>query len=155
MKWQFGRHPKAAPETPIVEAIHNTLQKSIVSKVVERLGALGERGENLHDYGSGILTPFLNYNNRVENYIIDEMSRKSCGPGGYKAVAVELLYGSHSAEVRLTFLDWNNNLIATDVIETQGYEVILDMMTEFDAIVEETGGISKHEGVAWKYSMGV
>lgn len=154
LEWQFARHPKLAPEPPIIESIENAIQEFVVSRVVNRLKKLGEYGEKLHNYGSGILAPFLNYNYKTEEYIVDDMARKCSVPGGYKAVKIELLHGSHSAEVKLTLLGQDNSLIETEVIETQGYDVILDMMTAFDAIVEETRGLSSHEGVEWKYTMG-
>lgn len=152
LKWQHERHEKTPPAPPILDAIENTLQKVAVSKVVGCLKKLGEAGEALHDYGSGIHAPFFNYNRRMEDYIVSKMTADCAISGGYKAVKVELLYGSHSAEVRLTLLDQHNNLIKCAPVETQGYEVILDMMTSFDSIVKKVGGFYTHEGVEWKYS---
>lgn len=111
------------------------------------------KGEKVKDYSFPIIDPFLNYNYKVEGYIVDEMTRNCCGPNGYKEVTVELLYGSHSAEVHLTLVDKNGKTINCNIIETQGYDVILDMMDCMKLLVENYGGDYYHEGVGWKYTM--
>ena len=81
----------------------------------------------LGDYGSGIFA-FLSYNYRNEGYIVEKLSRQLSAPIKYSVVRIELLYGSHSADVRITlfydddykklvYLDWyGKRLVGSDII---------------------------------------
>ena len=69
---------------------------------------------------------------------------------GYPCVTIELLYGSHSADIHLIIKDMLGNEISYPVIETQAYDVIKDMIDCFSDIVPEFGGIHTHEAVEWK-----
>lgn len=49
--------------------------------------------------------------------------------------------------------DQKGNIVNCNVIDTQGYAVILDMMDSLKLLVDEFGGTYYHEGVGWMYSM--
>ena len=154
LEWQHERHPVKESNPPIVDAIGNVVEELVTSKVVDCLGAIGSAGDKLHNYGHGFLAPFLSYNYNEEGRIVEELTRQFSSSGGYKAVKIEVLNGSHSGEIRATILDQKNRIRKKGIIKTQAYDVIEDMMTEFEAIVHEVkGGTYYYETAKWKYSL--
>ena len=154
LQQQYSRHEESEPVTPVIEAVGNLIKEFIGSRIFDLLGSLGETASNMYNYGSGAAEPFLRYYAAEEAYILNYFKNHLSAPGGYKAVKVELLYGSHSAEVRLTVLNLGNDVIQYDALPTTGaFEVILDMMDSFDAIVDERGGLYSYEPVQNGYSM--
>lgn len=145
LKCQYERHPTETTQVPLIAAIGNAIGLAISGKF--------SKASTFRDYAAGIFEPFFSYNYKTEGEFIKYLAEKlSLNTAGYKAVMVELLYGSHSAEMRLSYLDQDNNFVTLDGYATQGYEVILDMMDQLDGVVED-GGIKIHEHVGWKDSM--
>ena len=146
LQYENARLPNNPPDPPIIDAMGNTLDKA----AMELAGPIISRARN---YLSGILEPFLSYDRKTEQYIITAMKNNAVLPEGYSVVIVELLYGSHSAEVRMSLISNKGEFVQFDPISTQGYNTILDMNTYFDSI-EKQGGViqSVRYAVGWGYS---
>ena len=145
MKWQFKRHKKPEPKAPIIESLEYIAKEMAASRIVDILGNIGDKGELLHEYGSGILAPFLSFNYRVEGKFVEYFTECISSPAGYKAVKIEVLYGT-AAEARLSFLDQHNNLVVNDAYQTySGFDVALNMMEAFEIIA------SREEGATFYY----
>ena len=151
-EWLGERHPNEMPQPALIESTGNVINEFISSQVVASLGKLGDNGESFYNYGTGILGPFFSFNHRTEAYIYRKMLECN-NYEGYKSVKIELLHGSHSAEVRLTLYTQQGNTYTFDPIITQGYKVVLDMIVCLSEIVKEHGGKHWHEEVEWKYSL--
>lgn len=150
--WQYSRHPNEAPAPPVIDALKE-ITGMVAGQAIDELDNWFTTAKKAQEYTFPIIGPFLNYNYAIEGYIVREMERNCSSPGGYQTVRIELLYGSHSAEVRLTLADQKGNIVNCNVIDTQGYAVILDMMDSLKLLVDEFGGAYYHEGVGWMYSM--
>ena len=73
---------------------------------------------------------------------------------GFKAVKLETLYGSHSAELRISYLDQNGILVQQEeVFSMQAYDVLWNFMGDMDELASRNGGSRVHEHVEWGYSM--
>ena len=75
------------------------------------------------------------------------------GHHGFHIAKIELLHGSHSAEVRMTVFDRFGKPTNSSIVVTQAYDVILEMMDELLSIVNQYGGAYYHEGVEWQYTL--
>ena len=150
--WQYSRHPNEGPEPPVIETLKE-ITGIVGGQAIDELDNWFTKAKKAKEYSFPIIGAFLNYNYAMEGYIVGEVARNCSAPGGYQTVKIELLYGSHSAEVRLTLVDQKSNIVNCNVINTQGYDVILDMMDCMKLLVDEFGGAYYHEGVGWKYTM--
>ena len=147
-----GQYPNEMPQPPINDALFGMIG-ILADKAFDGLDSWFTKGKDSMEDAIPLIGPFLQYDSKVEESVIKQMAVQCAIPDGYQAVKVELLYGSHSAEIQLTLLGQSGNIVKCDVIASQGYDVILNMMNNMQALVDHYGGISYHEGVAWKYSM--
>ena len=148
----YSRHPDKHPNPPVVDSGAEALQ-FLGSTVASEMNP--ESTSSIENFLSSvpIIGHFVNYDNDIENYILGRML-KDCSRGdGYQAVKIDLLYGSHSAEVKLTLATQSGDIVSFDPIITQGYNVILNMMDSMKSLVDKYGGTYLHEGVSTMYSM--